>query len=70
MVVVLGTFILAWDSFSLAGLGFDINETLPDWYQNILYVTILARVGLKGLDKFQLEIATRKKIVTTVSPTR
>jgi len=26
---------------------------LPDWYQNILYVTILAGLGLKGLDKFR-----------------
>ena len=33
--------------------GFARLSELPDWYQNILYVTILAGLGLKGLDKFR-----------------
>jgi len=33
--------------------GFDRLNELPDWYQNVLYVTILAGLGLKGLDKFK-----------------
>ena len=33
--------------------GFARWSELPDWYQNILYVTILAGLGLKGLDKFR-----------------
>lgn len=33
--------------------GFDRLNELPDWYQNILYVTILAGLGLKGLDRFR-----------------
>jgi hypothetical protein len=33
--------------------GFERLSQLPDWYQNILYVTILAGLGLKGLDKFK-----------------
>ena len=33
--------------------GFDRLSELPDWYQNILYVTILAGLGLKGVDKFR-----------------
>jgi len=33
--------------------GFDRLSELPDWYQNILYVTILAGLGLKGLDRFR-----------------
>ena len=33
--------------------GFARLNELPDWYQNILYVTILAGLGLKGLDKFR-----------------
>lgn len=33
--------------------GFQRLNELPDWYQNILYVTILAGLGLKGLDKFK-----------------
>ena len=33
--------------------GFERLSELPDWYQNILYVTILAGLGLKGLDKFR-----------------
>jgi len=33
--------------------GFERLNELPDWYQNILYVTILAGLGLKGLDKFR-----------------
>jgi hypothetical protein len=33
--------------------GFDRLNELPDWYQNILYVTILAGLGLKGLDRFK-----------------
>lgn len=32
--------------------GFDRLNELPQWYQNILYVTILAGLGLKGLDRF------------------
>ena len=33
--------------------GFARLSELPDWYQNILYVTILAGLGLKGLDRFR-----------------
>lgn len=33
--------------------GFERLSQLPDWYQNILYVTILAGLGLKGLDRFK-----------------
>jgi hypothetical protein len=33
--------------------GFDRLNELPQWYQNILYVTILAGLGLKGVDKFR-----------------
>jgi len=33
--------------------GFARLNELPDWYQNILYVTILAGLGLKGVDKFR-----------------
>ncbi len=33
--------------------GFDRLNELPDWYQNILYVTILAGLGIKGLDKLR-----------------
>lgn len=33
--------------------GFERLNELPDWYQNILYVTILAGLGLKGVDKFR-----------------
>jgi len=33
--------------------GFQRLNELPDWYQNVLYVTILAGLGLKGLDKFK-----------------
>ena len=33
--------------------GFERLNELPDWYQNVLYVTILAGLGLKGLDKFK-----------------
>ena len=32
--------------------GFERLNELPQWYQNVLYVTILAGLGLKGLDKF------------------
>ena len=32
--------------------GFERLNELPQWYQNILYVTILAGLGLKGLDRF------------------
>lgn len=52
LVVVLGACVLAWVSSNLAGQGFDVIETLSDRYQNIVYVTILAGLGLKGLDKF------------------
>ena len=33
--------------------GFERLNELPQWYQNVLYVTILAGLGLKGLDKFR-----------------
>jgi hypothetical protein len=33
--------------------GFQRLNELPQWYQNVLYVTILAGLGLKGLDKFK-----------------
>ena len=33
--------------------GFERLSELPDWYQNFLYVNILAGLGLKGLDKFR-----------------
>ena len=33
--------------------GFERLNELPQWYQNILYVTILAGLGLKGVDKFR-----------------
>ena len=33
--------------------GFARLAELPDWYQNILYITILAGLGLKGVDKFR-----------------
>ena len=33
--------------------GFERLNELPQWYQNVLYVTILAGLGLKGLDKFK-----------------
>jgi len=33
--------------------GFDRLNELPQWYQNILYVTILAGLGLKGVDRFK-----------------
>ena len=52
-VVVLGTCVLVFINSVLARRGFDVIATLPDWYQNILYVTILAGLGLKGLDKFR-----------------
>ena len=38
---------------SIVQAGFKRLSELPDWYQNILYVTILAGLGLKGLDKFR-----------------
>ena len=47
-VIVLGTCVLAWVSSTLARHGFDVIETRPDRYQNILYVTILDGLGLKG----------------------
>jgi len=37
----------------LVKAGFQRLNELPDWYQNILYVTILAGLGLKGMDKFR-----------------
>ena len=52
-IVVLAPCVLAWIDPDLARRGFDVIATLPDWYQNILYVTILAGLGLKGLDKFR-----------------
>ena len=33
--------------------GFNTLNDLPSWYQNILYITILAGLGLKGVDKFR-----------------
>ena len=33
--------------------GFARLSELPDWYQHILYITILAGLGLKGVDKFR-----------------
>ena len=33
--------------------GFDRLNELPEWYQNVLYVTILAGLVLKGVDKFK-----------------
>ena len=30
-------------------LGFDILGTLPDWYINIIYITVCAGLGLKGV---------------------
>jgi hypothetical protein len=44
---------MAWIDPDLAKRGFDVIAELPDWYQNILYVTILAGLGLKGLDRFR-----------------
>ena len=52
-VVVLGTCVLISTNSVFARRSFDVIATLPDWYQNILYVTILAGLGLKGLDKFR-----------------
>ena len=52
-VVVLAPCVLAWIDPDLAMRGFDVIATLPDWYQNILYVTILDGLGLNGLDKFR-----------------
>lgn len=37
----------------IAKNGFDRLNELPEWYQNVLYVTILAGLGLKGVDKFK-----------------
>ena len=51
-VIVLRTCVLAWVRSNLARHGFDVIETLPNRYQNILYVTILAGLGLKGLINF------------------
>ena len=45
------SFIPAWKMWSKQG--FDRLNELPDWYQNILYITILAGLGLKGVDKFR-----------------
>ena len=50
--VVLVPCFLAWIDLDLARWGFDVIAALPDGYQNILYVTILAGLGLKGQDKF------------------
>ena len=52
-VVVLAPCVLAWIDPDLAGRGLDVIATLPDWYQTILYVTILAELGLKRLNKFR-----------------
>ena len=52
-IVVLAPCVMAWIDPDLAKRGFDVIAELPDWYQNILYVTILAGLGLKGLDKFR-----------------
>lgn len=37
----------------LVKTGFQRLNELPDWYQNILYITILAGLGIKGLDKLR-----------------
>ena len=37
----------------LVKTGFERLNELPDWYQNILYITILAGLGIKGLDKLR-----------------
>lgn len=68
-VVILGTCVLACVSSNLARHGFDVIETLPDRYQNVLYVTILAGLGLRGVDKFWVEIANRRAIFVPVPPT-
>ena len=52
-IVVLAPCVMAWIDPDLAKRGFDVIAELPDWYQNILYVTILAGLGLKGLDRFR-----------------
>jgi len=52
-IVVLAPCVMAWVDPDLAKRGFDVIADLPDWYQNILYVTILAGLGLKGLDRFR-----------------
>lgn len=52
-VVVLAPCVMAWIDPDLAKRGFDVISELPQWYQNILYVTILAGLGLKGIDKFR-----------------
>ena len=52
-IVVLAPCVMAWIDPDLAKRGFDVIAELPDWYQNILYVTIFAGLGLKGLDKFR-----------------
>ena len=33
--------------------GFDRLNELPEWYQGLVYVTCLAGLGLKGVDKFR-----------------
>ena len=33
--------------------GFDRLNELPEWYQGLVYVTCLAALGLKGVDKFK-----------------
>jgi|TARA_R110002153_G_scaffold62984_3_gene169234 pyrroline-5-carboxylate reductase len=52
-IVVLAPCVMAWVDPDLAKRGFDVIADLPDWYQNILYLTILAGLGLKGLDRFR-----------------
>jgi hypothetical protein len=39
-VVVLAPCVLGWIDPDLARRGFDVIATLPDWYPNILYVTL------------------------------
>ena len=52
-IVVLAPCVMAWIDPDLAKRGFEVIDDLPEWYQNILYVTILAGLGLKGLDRFR-----------------
>ena len=44
---------MAWIDPDLAKRVFEVIAELPDWYQNVLYVTILAGLVLKGVDKFR-----------------
>ncbi len=52
-IAVLAPAAMAWIDPELAKRGFDVIAELPSWYTNILYITILAGLGLKGLDRFK-----------------